>query len=578
MFKPISMRKITLFLTKEDTKKITENLYDLKLMQFLEVKNENFEKFEHEDLNEYSASLLKLRSTITNLKEYFTKENINPITNAIEETNIAKTKEEEIKKEIIKLKDELKRNIILKGLKATKNELNDNNTTIGFIPNKNSQLLKKFIVNKIKYKKYEYENRIYFIAKTNKKFFNFKEFYLPKSTSVNIKEKLTKKNEELKKIKNKLIELANNNLRHLQKEELKLSKEIATLEAKNKFAKTKNITVLSGYVPTNKIKKLKINLEKNLTDKYQLDIEKPDENAPVLLNNTGMSKSFESLLRMYSMPKYSEFDPTMLIFLVFPLFYGFILGDVGYGLLSLLFFTIIKNKLKNIKEFINILQISSISSIIFGFIYGEYFGFEPFHALLPRYHDPVTLLIIALVFGAIHVNIGIIIGFVNELHNLKHAITDKLSWIVLEFGVLFIFLGSYLYSAIPLTLLGGGLVLISAIMLYIAHGIMGINEIPSFFTNIFSYARLMAVGLSSVAIAILINDFSVPLIQSGIIPAVFGIIIFTLGHAFNIVLGNFESFLHSLRLHYVEFFTKFYTGGGKEFEPFGQKIREEIKN
>jgi len=107
------------------------------------------------------------------------------------------------------------------------------------------------------------------------------------------------------------------------------------------------------------------------------------------------------------------------------------------------------------------------------------------------------------------------------------------------------------------------------------HGFIGIIEIPSFFTNILSYARLMAVGLSSIAIAVLVNEYTLVLFSKGAIGIFAGVLLFTFGHIFNIVLGNFESFLHTLRLHYVEFFTKFYTGGGREFVPFGQKIREE---
>ena len=224
-----------------------------------------------------------------------------------------------------------------------------------------------------------------------------------------------------------------------------------------------------------------------------------------------------------------------------------------------------------LKEFISILQISSVSSIIFGVIFGEYFGFEPYHPLMPRASEPELLLIFAVVFGLLHINMGIILGFINNLSNLKKAICDNLSWVILQLGVMFISLGVYSSSSTS-TFVGTIFFVLSLVLIYMGHGFIGIIEIPSFFTNILSYARLMAVGLSSVAIAMLVNEYTAVLFSGGVFGIVGGIFLFTLGHIFNIVLGNFESFLHTLRLHYVEFFTKFYTGGGREFVAFGEKV------
>ena len=572
MFKPVAMNKVNIFIKNTDLKNVTNVLYDFKLIEFFTINQEKFDRFEHEDLNDISAELLKLRSTITVLKGYFKTYDKKVSLNAIELTLKSKDELDKVTKEILFLEDEMKREKILSSLKLQDKDLTK--YTIGFISESHENLLKKLDAKNIKYVKTSFEDRIYFATKSAKIDFPFKEFYLPKESLENISQKLKIAKDKLKLHENELVYIANNNLDHLEKEEIKLSKEIGVLEAKTKFSKTTNLCVLSGFVPKKQVSKLKHELEKVLADKFEIDVENvKDDEAPVKLENGFMSNKFEALLRMYSLPKYGEFDPTILMFLIFPIFFGFILGDVGYGLVSLIIFTIAKFKMKNIKDFLTILQFSAFVSILFGIFYGEYFGFEPYH-IFSRAESPETLLLIAVIFGVIHINIGIIIGFINQIHDLKHAICDKLSWIIMEIAVAILALGIYVSSTTAI-FVGSVFLLLSAVLIYMGHGFIGIIEIPSFFTNILSYARLMAVGLSSIAIAVLVNEYTLVLFSKGAIGIFAGVLLFTFGHIFNIVLGNFESFLHTLRLHYVEFFTKFYTGGGREFVPFGQKIREE---
>ena len=575
-FKPVSMKEVDLFLLEKNLESVGNILFDLKLIEFFNFQKKGFEKYEHKDNSEVSGKLLSLRSTISYLKEFYNEDTSKLIDSPIETVVELRKKEKIVSEKILHLKDDLKRQTILASLKVNSKELEAKKIIIGFISKEDKSNLKLLKKEKVLLNSYIYENRTYFSIKKDAKIsFSYKEFYLPKKFNVNLPLKIKEEEHKKNEITHKLKEIANGCLLHLQKEELKLSKKTALLESRVKFNKTQNFAVISGYVPATKVKLLQRSLEEELGDNFEMKYkEAKGDNVPTLLNNPGFSGNYEELLKMYSLPKYGEFDPTFLMFLIFPIFYGFILGDVGYGVLSLILFTLIKPMFPAFKEFISILQISAISSTLFGAFYGEYFGYEPhiFPFEFHRVHHPETLLYAAIAFGLVHLNLGLLIGFFQEWkHSKYHAIMDKLVWIILQIGVFGWGIGASIGSQ-TLTVIGIIFFILAVAMLVKEHGFIGIIEIPSFFTSLLSYARLMAVGISSVVIAVLINEFAFPMIQGGIISGVFGILLLTIGHSFNMFLGNFESFLHSLRLHYVEFFTKFYEGNGREFEAFGKKV------
>ena len=304
---------------------------------------------------------------------------------------------------------------------------------------------------------------------------------------------------------------------------------------------------------------------------------KNEDKVPVKLKNPKYARAFEFFIDLYSMPSYKEIDPTFFVFLTFPIFFGMMLGDIGYGLMSLIAFWILKKKMPKAKNFFNILLLASFVSVLFGFLFGEFFGeekilqFELPH-LLSRVHDMFTLMYIAIAIGIVHVNIGLIIGFVNELksHGFMHAIYAKASWIVLEIGIALLAL-SYFGKISVSPLIGSIFFGLSILMLLKGEGIKGLIELPSILTNVMSYARLMAIGLSSVILAVIINDSSKEFFHKGGFFILIGVFILIVGHVINILLGLLGSFLHSLRLHYVEFFSKFFHGGAKKYQPFGMK-------
>lgn len=412
--------------------------------------------------------------------------------------------------------------------------------------------------------------------------------------------------EEIKEYEGKVNRLQNDIT--IQENEIKsLAKHLPELEveyeyllnkklrfaASEKFVKTDNVTVIKGYIPTDMKNEFTDAIKGTLNDYYYLEVEeadKDDADAPILLKNSKFVQSFQSLTGMYALPNYNEIDPTPLLAPFYLIFFGMMVADFGYGLIMLIG-TLIALKKFNLSESqrdsIRFFYYLSYATIFWGLVFGSFLGgIIPIPGLMNPATQYNELLVISIIFGIVHLffALGIKAYLLIRDGQPLAALFDVGFWYMALTGGIVYIIGIVMTIPPILKTIGFAVMVIGMVGIILtggreansiggkaAGGLYSLYGISSYVGDFVSYSRLMALGLSGGFIASAINMMVDMLVGKGIIGILFGIVVFLVGQAFNIFLSLLGAYVHTIRLTYVEFFGKFYSGGGKEFKQFRNK-------
>ena len=367
--------------------------------------------------------------------------------------------------------------------------------------------------------------------------------------------------------------------------------------------------VVSGYIPVKAVDAVK----KAIGEVYDcvIDVEdlKEDEEAPTILKNNGFSSSMEGVLESYGLPHKGEFDPTTIMSFFYVFFFGMMLSDAAYGaIIAIACFVVLKKYPgmgESMHKSLKMFMFCGISTLVWGILFGGYFGnvvdivsgtffgetvTVPALWFIPL-NDPMRLLVYSLAFGVVHLFVGLGIKGYMLLKDGKPLdfFCDVVLWYAFLVGLLLMLIPTDIFASIAqakitfppfLNMLAKALAIIGVVglilmsgrenknpALRIALGAYDVYNITGWLSDVLSYSRLLALGLATGVIASVVNQMG-SMFGKGIVGIIGFLIVFIVGHTLNLAINLLGAYVHTNRLQFVEFFGKFYEGGGKPFEPF----------
>lgn len=373
------------------------------------------------------------------------------------------------------------------------------------------------------------------------------------------------------------------------------------LECEMQTSCTETSYILEAWVPLDRTEELDDKLEKSpLALTYEIREPLEGEKPPTYVEDNAVVEPYQSVTNMFSAPAYREIDPNPFVAFFFFLFFGMMLADAGYGLIltALTGIVLIKQRPpKGQASLIKIVFMGGISTVIWGIIFGSYFGYSAsdlgIWCWFNPIEEPMNMLYLSLAMGVFQMCFGLGINMVALFKQRKPlaAISGTFSWYFMLLGLALAF-GSSLIKQIAIpswvktlgfVLLGTGVVLLMVSGALSKKGAARVSgafaslyDIINFFSDLMSYTRIFGLGLASAVIGMVFNEIGkvmmnmMPVKALGVVVAA---IIFLIGHVFNIGINALGAYVHNSRLQFVEFFGKFYTGGGELFRPLGCEMK-----
>ena len=374
-------------------------------------------------------------------------------------------------------------------------------------------------------------------------------------------------------------------------------------EALSKIGLTENTFVMKGYMPEERAVEIKNELEEKYAAYVELKKPEKGEEVPVAFANNGFASPVEGITGDYSMPSENDIDPNPIMAVFYYLFFGMMFSDAGYGIIMMIVCGILgfgKLLERKSRRMFKMFFYCGVSTTFWGIMYGSFFGdmvatvSKTFGsgnlALKPVLMDPVAkpleLLILSVAFGMIHILVALGIKFYMLWREGKRldAVFDVGFWILVLAGASVMAAGMGL-AADAASNIGIGMMIIGALGLVFTQGrskkniiakffggILSLYDITSYVGDILSYSRLMALGLATGVIASVINVLG-SLGGKSVVGLIMYIVISIAGHALNFAINMLGAYVHTNRLQYVEFYQKFYEGGGKKFTPLSMNTK-----